>query len=144
VRKLVLFLLLLAPLPSLAFAPAPFPKPERGLVDVDDVKKIQGTWVRVLHNGQPTSGVIVVKDNVWRANIPSDSWYVKLDATKRPKQIDLVSVNNKDSHFRGVYKLEGDTFTYSVRYRAKEAERALDFEVGKPNASVSVHKRKGP
>jgi uncharacterized protein (TIGR03067 family) len=140
-RKLIL--LALAALPALAFAPAPFPRPERRPAE-DDLAKIQGTWARVLYNERPTTGVVVVKGDVWRANIPADAWIIKLDASKWPRRIDLVSVNNKNSFFRGIYRLEGDTFSYSVRYRASEEDRARDFDAKRAGAAVSVHKRQGP
>ena len=132
---------LAAALAGLAFAPAPFPRSrDRG---PDDLARLQGTWVRVLHNGRAQSGsdVVVVRDNVWRYNTPRDSWVMTLDAKGAPKRIDLVRVGEKNSFFRGIYRLEGDTFTYSLRLNATEQQRPTDYRTTDPHSWVSVYKR---
>lgn len=126
---------------ALAFAPAPLPRRDR-TGGGDDLARLQGDWTRVSFNGQPVSGnLIVVKGDVWRANSASDAWVMKLDPTKRPRHIDLVRVNSKNEFFRGVYTLEGDTFTYSVGANVSEDQRPRDFATTRPNAWVAVHKR---
>ena len=45
----------LAAVLGLAFAPAPFPKSGRPAGGEDDLKKLQGKWLRVLSNGRPES-----------------------------------------------------------------------------------------
>lgn len=136
-----LALCLLAAL-SLSFAPAPLPRRDRNSGG-DDLAKLQGDWTRVSFNGQPVgANLVVVKGDVWRANQPSDSWTMKLDQTKRPKHIDLIHATSKTGgSFRGVYKLEGDTFTYSVGNNVSEENRPRDFETTRPGAWVAVHKR---
>src|SRR4051794_14308151 len=90
-------------LAALAFAPAPFPKPDRRAAP-DDLTQLQGTWERVLHNGQAPghTDVAVVRGNVWRHNTPTDSWVMTLDATRPVKRLDLVKVGNKSHFFRGI------------------------------------------
>ena len=136
--------LLLAATACLAFAPAPFPKPDRRETGADDLTRLQGTWVRVLHNGQTQNGhdVVVVRGDVWRHNTPTDSWVMKFDVSKNPRHIDLVKVGDKSNFFRGIYRLEGDTFTYSIRPRATEENRPLHLELeNRGDAWVQVYKR---
>src|SRR5262249_46159850 len=135
----------LAATACLAFAPAPFPKPGRR-DNADDLTKLQGNWVRVLHNGkaQPGNDVVVVRGDVWRYNTPTDSWVMKLDASKNPKRIDLVKIGDKNSFFRGIYRLEGDTFTYSLRHYASEQQRPMDYNTSHSHSWVSVYRRQKP
>jgi len=63
--------------------------------------------------------------------------------TKKPKRVDFVRVDGQ-MRFRGVYRLEGDTFTYSLLMNVSEAERPLDFDLTRPNAWVGVYKRQKP
>jgi uncharacterized protein (TIGR03067 family) len=142
-RSLVLFLAATA---CLAFAPAPFPKPDRRDTGADDLTKLQGSWVRVLHNGQTQNGtdVVVVRGDVWRYNTPFDSWVMTLNPAKKPRHIDLVKVNDKTSFFRGIYRLEGDTFTYSLRHYGTEQQRPMDYDTSRSYSWVSVYKRRQP
>jgi uncharacterized protein (TIGR03067 family) len=129
---------------ALAFAPAPFPKPPRNNKPEDDLAKLQGTWGGIPASGRKSGGVAVVKGDVWRANTPHDSWTIKLDPTKRPRQIDLIKVGDKNTFFRGIYKLEGDTFTYSLGFNVSEANRPKDFDTSRDDAWVSVFERQKP
>jgi uncharacterized protein (TIGR03067 family) len=136
----------LAAAACLAFAPAPFPKPDRRDAGADDLTKLQGSWVRVLHNGQMQNGhdVVVVRGDVWRYNTPNDSWVMKFDPVKKPKHIDLIKVGDKNNFFRGIYRLEGDTFTYSLRHYGTEQQRPMDYNPAGAFAWVSVYKRQKP
>jgi uncharacterized protein (TIGR03067 family) len=136
----------LAAAACVAFAPAPFPKPDRRDARADDLTKLQGSWVRVLHNGQTQNGhdVVVVRGDVWRYNTPNDSWVMKFDPVKKPKHIDLIKVGDKNNFFRGIYRLEGDTFTYSLRHYGTEQQRPRDYNPAGAFAWVSVYKRHKP
>jgi uncharacterized protein (TIGR03067 family) len=138
--------LLLAATVCLAFAPAPFPKPDRRETGADDLTRLQGTWVRMLHNGQaqPGNDVVVVRGDVWRYNTPNDSWVMKFDTSKKPKHIDLIRVGEKANYFRGIYRLEGDTFTYSLRHYGSEQQRPMDYDTSRAYSWVSVYKRQKP
>src|SRR5262249_10122134 len=108
---------------SLAFAPAPLPRRAPSPTG-NDLSRLQGNWTRVTYNGHPTPySLIVVKGDVWRVNVPNDAWVLKLDPTTRPKRIDLIKVGQQQPSFRGVYTLEGDTFTYSLGYNVPEDKR---------------------
>src|SRR5262249_25232316 len=126
---------------TLAFAPAPFPRAKKKTTE-DDLARLQGTWERVTLNGQAEPQLTVATIRGDRMQYPSaeDAWILKLDVTRRPKHVDFVHVQEK-MHFRGVYKLEGDTFTYSLSEGA-EQHRPTDFDTKRPGAWVGVYKRK--
>jgi uncharacterized protein (TIGR03067 family) len=136
-------LLCLAAALALAFAPAPLPRRAKN-VSKDDLLGMQGSWYGVTHNGRRSGDFVVVRGDLWRANTPNDSWVIKLDPSRSPKHIDLVSANDKVTIFRGIYKLEGDTFTYSLGYNVPERDRPRDFDPNQRNAWVSVFTRKKP
>jgi uncharacterized protein (TIGR03067 family) len=135
--------LLLVSLGSLAFAPAPFPRTHQR-EGGDDLTKLQGTWMRTSLNGKPEKNTLVsIKGDRMDYGTSEDVWVVTVDMTKMPKRIDFVRVDGKMT-FRGVYRLEGDTFTYSLLMNVAEAERPLDFNLNRPNAWVGVYKRQKP
>jgi uncharacterized protein (TIGR03067 family) len=140
-RRFALFLVAA----SLAFAPAPLPRQKRD-GGGDDLARFQGVWVEVSHNGRAIDSspdVVEVKGDIWRANTPSDSWVITLHPHARPKAIDLVRVGDPKQFFRGIYKLEGDTFTYSIRDQGTEAQRPREFEPHRERAPwVGVFKRR--
>jgi uncharacterized protein (TIGR03067 family) len=140
-RRLALPLLLA--LPSLGFAPAPFPKAERNARKTD-LERLQGWWVEVKHNGEPSRVEVEVRGNVWNNSRPGDAWRITLDPHARPPRIDLVAIAPQRGHFRGIYKFEGDTFVYSLRYREKgsEKDRPRDFDTSQPGAWVTVFERR--
>lgn len=136
--RLLFALLLLA---SLAFAPAPLPRRDREKAQ-DDLVRIQGVWDRISHNGQPgPRSVVEVKGDVWIAVVHGHSWRFKFDQTARPRRVELVSIESPNSYYIGVYKFEGDTFTYSLRVNAKEEQRPLDFDLHQPHVSVFVRRK---
>jgi uncharacterized protein (TIGR03067 family) len=139
-RTLVLFLAVAL---CLAFAPAPFPKSGRPAGNEDDLKKLQGKWLRVLSNGQPDSKTLVaIAADRMQFSSATDAWILKLDATRKPRRIDFARVGEKDNFYLGVYRLEGDTFTYSIRSRATEETRPLSLDVeNRGDAWVQVYKR---
>jgi uncharacterized protein (TIGR03067 family) len=95
---------------SLSFAPAPFPKPTRPGDTTDDLKKIQGNWVR-------TDGNLpfrVTNDQLHFTTV-GDSWKFTLDQKANPKRIDFVLLQTEKLTYRGIYRIEGDTWTYRVR-----------------------------
>ncbi len=108
-----LFRSLLPALLSVAFAPAPLPRPDAGK---EDLKELQGTWLPVeeARAGRPRR---VAED--WRVAIAGDRmtflqggvarvvYAIALDAGKRPKAIDMRAAG--EGTFRGIYALKGDT-----------------------------------
>src|SRR5262245_15519685 len=101
-----LFLLALL---SLAFAPAPFPKPVR-----KEAKEptILGSWDQV---GHPTVTLVVTPTTLTYVNkdrAPSE-YFLRFDATKRPKTYEILSSwqNAPKPSYSGIYKVEGDLLT---------------------------------
>jgi uncharacterized protein (TIGR03067 family) len=126
----------------MAFAPAPFPKAERNRQRGDDLAQLQGWWLIVSYNGRPHNGKVEVKDKVWNNNHPNDMWTMTIDPSAQPKRIDLKGIAPQTGSFRGIYKIEGDTLTYSLRYNAAtEADRPRDYDISGPGAWVMVFKR---
>jgi uncharacterized protein (TIGR03067 family) len=124
---------LLASALSLAFAPAPFPRPDSSK---SDLQKMQGEWTQVKFAvaGKPDTVrdflvVVSGKRMKWvLAGKPFVEWAISLDGTKKPKEFDArgVAGSVKGALFRGVYRLEGDTLT--ICYRAGERPTGIDSD----------------
>jgi uncharacterized protein (TIGR03067 family) len=136
-------LLVVAALAALAFAPAPFPRTARQ-PEPDDLKKLQGVWVQESLNGRPVAGESAFRIQgeraIWEA--PGDVWVMKLDRTRTPTHVTFTHAFGRPTTYLGVYRLEGDTFTYNVRANVPEAQRPLDFDTRHPLAYVAVYRRK--
>lgn len=131
---------------ALAFAPAPFRKPDRFRAE-DDLAKLQGDWLRVRYKGNAEPRPMTLRAEGGRIRyVPWDnSWTVRLDSTRRPRRIDIVRDDDPTEFYRGVYRFEGDTFTYCIRNNVSEAERPLDFDpTAESGAWVAVFERKKP
>jgi uncharacterized protein (TIGR03067 family) len=139
-------LLVLAVFVSLAFAPAPFPKTNRQAADQDDLKKMQGDWYRVEYDGEPERPPLHVRIVGDRLNFISASgtYTLRLNPTKRPKHIDIGTPDDQTELYRGVYRLEGDTFVYCLRRNVTELDRPLHFDTGRQGAWTAVYKRAKP
>src|SRR5919204_2100794 len=87
-----------------------------------DLKKMEGTWKTLLHeaNGKTatkeeiakTEGKLVVKGDKYKVYFGDkfiDEGTIKLDAGKKPKQIDAMTA--KGEVMKGIYKLDGDQMT---------------------------------
>jgi uncharacterized protein (TIGR03067 family) len=133
----------LAALPPLAFAPAPFRRPAR---QTDDLKAIQGDWVRVTRNGkaeEPNDYPATIKGNLMRYPNQNYTYVLTLDQKASPRRIDLVSETDQKYAYRGIYRLEGDTLTISLRRNYDGGtNRATDFDLSQPDAWVGVYKRR--
>jgi uncharacterized protein (TIGR03067 family) len=109
--------LLLAVLAA-AFAPAPFPKARsQGDASDADLKALQGTWETVSLDleglgAAARPGDVTTIDRrrmiCISRGVEGARWTVRLDATKRPKTLDLI---NGDKVVRCIYRLEGGALT---------------------------------
>ena len=138
-------MLFLAAAGSLAFAPAPFPRPTRRDTSESDLKKLQGAWVRVTMtiNGQPGAQNTPITITGTRMQFPSagDAWTITLDTSKRPKTLDARRIGSPTNVFWGVYRLEGDTLTICWRHNVTEDKRPTDFDGSKSGIWYQVYKR---
>jgi uncharacterized protein (TIGR03067 family) len=105
-----------------------------------DLAKVQGTWKR---SAAEVDGKKTPEDELARTTltITGDAYVlktgeqtrkgtIKLDGTKTPKQIDLISAEgpNKGKSLLGIYELQGDTFRYCLAMPGKA--RPTEFSAG--------------
>jgi uncharacterized protein (TIGR03067 family) len=137
---------------SLAFAPAPLPKPDRR-AGCADLKAMQGTWYRtsviangIEHERTPGGTKIVITDTHLQFPSPLDAWTITLDAKKSPKHFDYVGNSHytNDTIFRGIYRLEGDTLILCCNKGPRVEDRPTKFESSKDSVWIQVFKRKQP
>jgi uncharacterized protein (TIGR03067 family) len=104
-----------------------------------DHEKIQGTWqvVSAEDSGRkaPDEAVknikwVITKDKItYKFDDKTTKWSYKLDATKKPKWIDLTE---GDHTTLGIYELEGDNLKICFP-EGRKGERSTAFE-SKPNS----------
>jgi uncharacterized protein (TIGR03067 family) len=131
-RKSVL--LLLGAIFSLAFAPAPLPKPDRGK---DDLKRMQGTWELVsfkVRDQPQTTGVhraVIAGERMTyydKSGKLWSEWWLSLDVTKAPRRFVWKKGGSTGPvKFRGAYVLGKDELT--IYY--SDVDSPADFEGGK-------------
>jgi uncharacterized protein (TIGR03067 family) len=141
-------LLLPAVVLSLAFAPAPFPKPRRG-DPAPDARQIQGTWQllsrtcggeqvsHVVATAQISAGRLVLMDSKgdWRS-----PFTLTLDPTKKPRWFDTKSEGSSTYTTSGLYDLQGDDLRLVYTTQGKGRPSSLDQNA--PGVYVDVYRRK--
>jgi uncharacterized protein (TIGR03067 family) len=111
-----------------------------------DQEKLQGKWKveSFDYNGMPVEAmkeaVREFKEDKYSLTPTSGEAYsgtVKLDSSKKPKQIDLELT---DRTLKGIYEVEGDTL--KISYRLEGDERPTEL-ASKPDSGIVliVHKR---
>ena len=120
-----------APAPELEGAEPPAPRAK------SDAELLQGTWKieSLAAGGQPESAEsfttrrLVFHGDKFTMRSPARSLTnsFTLDATKKPKAVDLHSSNNPNEPGRGIYELAGDRLKLCVVFDPK-AERPTAFE----------------
>jgi uncharacterized protein (TIGR03067 family) len=101
-----------------------------------DLEGIQGTWslVSAMEDGRSLAGdkvketTVIIKDDTFRfpqlaEDATSKAGTFKLDATKKPKQIDTVSTEKEA--MLGIYELEG--YGYKVCFAPVGKPRPSEF-----------------
>jgi uncharacterized protein (TIGR03067 family) len=101
--------------PTLGFAPVPFPKPNP---NKDDLKKMQGKWLWIytVEDGRRENQT---KEMFWliegnRVSTTEDGkafplFFIALDARATPRAIDVRQPENAAPHLFGRYSVDGDT-----------------------------------
>jgi uncharacterized protein (TIGR03067 family) len=140
--------LLLAPA---VFGQAPAPQD-------DDLTRLQGTWLTVslvndgktlvAENEPPKPGPVTklaYEGNRWKVIVGNKvvaTGVVKIDSTRRPKEIDLLdeSGTRNETTKLGVYELDGDTYRYCLAPAGKPRPRELASPAGS-GVSLGVSRR---
>jgi uncharacterized protein (TIGR03067 family) len=137
--------LLLAAVLSLAFAPAPLPRPDAGK---DDLKKMQGTWDVVSRTsaGRPLPAtlkkVVIAGDRLtfYRENgTVATRWVLKVDDKKSPRQFSRHREGPAKITAQGIYELKGDTLT--MCYTRGNNPPPADLDGNKPGRWHDVYRR---
>lgn len=121
----------------------------------NELKKIQGTWQFV---SQEMDGKSVPPEQLAKMTIAftGDKWSVrqddkvvqegthKLDATKKPAQVDAVVTEGegKGSTMLGIYDLKGDTLKVCFDPKGKERPTSLTAKAGQFSAVLQREKKK--
>jgi uncharacterized protein (TIGR03067 family) len=117
----------------LAFAPVPFPKPDRRTPK--DLAAMRGEWEVIschINGGlASTDGHTAVFDGNRLHRLTEGrttiKWIVTLDSSKKPKWMDLKDANVPGRTLLCIYKLEGDTLTCAFCNEVNAQERPTDF-----------------
>jgi uncharacterized protein (TIGR03067 family) len=113
-----------------------------------DLTKLQGKWEIVYHE---TAGEEDTEKSRWTMEVRGDKYTftagelkltgrVRLDSTKKPKQVEYATTEDGDvQEYSGIYELGGDTFkTCDV---SKGKDRPTEFKTKDPSGQVAVWKR---
>jgi uncharacterized protein (TIGR03067 family) len=122
--------------------------------DKRDSELLQGTWTMASleANGEKVEGEavetakLVVKDDQYTATFGDQTITskIKMDSSKNPKAIDFTysDGDQKGQTIKGIYKLEGDTFTM-CRPLLPEGDRPAEFKTeADSNRLLVVWKRR--
>jgi uncharacterized protein (TIGR03067 family) len=135
--------------------------PGKGDVSQTDLDRLRGTWLTVslVNDGKtlvdekapPKQGPatkLVYDGNTWLIKV-GDKTFVsgqfKIDATKTPKEIDIMDesgVKNEKTKL-GIYELDGATYKYCLAPAGKARPTAFISEPGSGHSS-GVSKREKP
>src|SRR5262245_34096818 len=109
-----------------------------------DLEGLQGTWrlISAVEDGKSLDEdkvkqtTIVIKDDTFRfpqlaEDATSKAGTFKLDATKKPKQMDTVSTEKEVMH--GIYELEGDNYKVCFAPVSKPGPSEFASESGSGN-----------
>jgi uncharacterized protein (TIGR03067 family) len=106
----------------------------------DDKDLLQGEWVVVstelngVEVGRGKERKLAVKGDEWTAPSNNGVFKFKIDATKNPKQLDLIrtSPTGTENTWHGIFKIEGDTLTF-CRSHGAGGERPKEFKAAEGN-----------
>ncbi len=117
-----------------------------------DLDKLQGTWVRVsvVRDGKEVpadqfkNSKLTIQGDKYTLDEGKDkrSGTFKVDASKTPHTLDIISDAgpNKGKTLKGIYKIEGDTFTYCVAGPGKDRPTEFSSKEGSGH-TLLVNKR---
>jgi uncharacterized protein (TIGR03067 family) len=97
------WLVILAAVLALAFAPAPFPRAERRKAPVSDM---EGLW-------EGPHKMLITPTRMTFLSGARNDYELRIDHNARPKTFDIKGVNAPSAVYKGIYRVEGDTLTVS-------------------------------
>jgi uncharacterized protein (TIGR03067 family) len=127
----------------------------------EDLEKLRGTWLTVslVADGKtvvdekdpPKEGPVTklaYDGNKWMVKVGDKtvaSGITKIDATKTPKEIDIMDESGakNDKTRLGIYELDGDTYKYCLAQPGKPRPTELISNVGSGH-TLGVSKRERP
>jgi uncharacterized protein (TIGR03067 family) len=111
-----------------------------------DLKKLEGTWTV---DAMEVSGKLLAPENidklklvvtdkklVFKGQTTVEEMTFRIDPSKKPKEIDLVTSDKKVGTLRGIYLLEGATL--KICYGRKELDRPAEFTTKTGDARVMM------
>ena len=126
-----------------------------------DLDKLRGTWltVSIVHDGKtitdektpPKEGPVTklaYDGNKWMIKVGDKTFaggIMKIDATKTPKEIDLMDESGlkNDKTKLAIYEIDGDTYKYCVAPAGKPRPTEFSSKEGSGH-SLGVSKREKP
>lgn len=132
-----------------------------GAIDDDpskvDAAKLRGTWLTVslvtdgktiVDEKNPATGpatTLLYEDDKWLIKVGDKtvaSGIFKVDASKKPKEIDILDASGmkNDKTQLGIYELDGDTYKYCLAPAGKPRPTELSSKAGSGH-SLGVSKR---
>lgn len=109
-----------------------------------DLEKLQGKWqaVSAIHGGKPDRQLekwTLVQNKLIVHWDSERTWTITLDASKQPKQMDLVATDSTKT-MKAIYELDGDTLRFCIEMKDKDRPVRFGAKLGSGNRLV-VFKR---
>jgi uncharacterized protein (TIGR03067 family) len=134
---------------AMAFAPAPFPKPDSSQ---KEIRKLNGSWTRVSMTvgGNMIGGTMdaVIAGNRMKYLRPQGEpivdWAITVDPRKTPRVFDMKALTGgeKGTTYWGIYRFENDTLTIAGCKGPTESSRPISFTAPIPGLIIEVFKRR--
>ena len=122
-----------------------------------DLDKLQGTWLTVslVHNGRTlydgkkppddSAARLVYRGNQWIVKVVEKTvarGMFKIDARKKPKQIDVLDETGMKNEMTklGIYEIKGDTYKFCLASAGKRRPGKFESKEGS-GVSLGVSKR---
>ena len=115
-----------------------------------DLQKLQGKWRLTYHSVAGVEDTIGV---VWELEVKDDKYTltadstkttgtIKLDSSKKPKQLEYTAENDDDTMgtFIGIYELDGETYRTCDVEKGKD-DRPTEFKTKAKTGQVVVWKK---
>jgi uncharacterized protein (TIGR03067 family) len=145
----MLLVLLLVAVPSLAFAPAPFPRSQPSARNSVAARDLAGCWtVTRAHRTEANGSLATIRTKFPSVTITPTRWVfhssptdvaydLRINPTKKPAEIHLAYTGQKEPFFQGVIERKDDT----LRIIYSSQQRPTGFKNQPSNCYVLTLKR---